>query len=144
MTSTSNSSLNCSTSSKENTSHCPVRTTLSLIGGKYKVFILWSLFDGTLRFSQLQKSVPQANAKMLSQQLKELERDGLIVRKAYPVIPPKVEYSLSPLGESLKPILSCIYDWGAAYLQSRGLPVSCSMKSLHDDEMQSSQNCACR
>ena len=71
--------------------HCPVRTTLALIGGKHKAFILWNLFDGTKRFSQLQNAVPQANAKMRSQQLKVLEHDGLIFRKAYAVVPPKVE-----------------------------------------------------
>lgn len=113
--------------------HCPVRSTLALIGGKYKAFILWNLFDGTMRFSQLQKAVPQANAKMLSQQLKELERDGLISRKAYPVIPPKVEYSLTELGQSLKPVMICIYEWGSAYLKTRGIEPNCSMKPFGKD-----------
>ena len=118
-------------SSKDNPvsepAHCPVRTTLALIGGKHKAFILWNLFDGTKRFSQLQKAVPQANAKMLSQQLKELERDGLISRKAYAVVPPKVEYSLTALGESLFPILKAMYEWGSGLMQSQGKCPSCSM-----------------
>lgn len=110
--------------------HCPVRTTLEMIGGKLKVFILWNLFDGTMRFGQLQKAIPQANTKMLSHQLKELERDGLIRRKAYPVIPPRVDYSLTPLGESLRPVLMCIYRWGTSYLKSQGAEANCSMKPL--------------
>ena len=124
--------------------HCPVRTTLALIGGKHKAFILWNLFDGTKRFSQLQKAVPQANAKMLSQQLKELERDGLISRKAYAVVPPKVEYSLTDLGRSLRPVLSCIYEWGISYLQSRGISPDCSMQPLDGKEkVESSDSCCC-
>lgn len=125
---------------------CPVRTTLALIGGKHKVFILWNLFDGTKRFGELQRAVPQANAKMLSQQLKELERDGLIARKAYPVIPPKVEYSLTELGKSLKPVLTCIYTWGTDYLTSRGLTANCSMKPLdnaQDSRQDSTAGCCC-
>lgn len=124
--------------------HCPVRTTLALIGGKHKAFILWNLFDGTKRFSQLQKAVPQANAKMLSQQLKELEHDGLISRKAYAVMPPKVEYSLTDLGRSLRPVLSCIYEWGISYLQSRGISPDCSMQPLDGKEkVESSDSCCC-
>lgn len=121
------------TDQEPDTAHCPVRTTLALIGGKYKVFILWALFEGTLRFNQIQKAVPQANAKMLSQQLKELERDGLIDRKAYPVIPPRVEYSLTPLGQSLRPVLACIYRWGTAYLAEMGLSAHCTMKPLGEE-----------
>ncbi len=128
-------------------SHCPVRTAIALIGGKYKTFILWNLFDGTMRFGEIQKAVSQANAKMLSQQLKELERDGLITRKAYPVIPPRVEYSLTPLGESLKPVLQCIYAWGTGYLKARGIEPNCSMKPLdgvqQESEAQQSSKPAC-
>lgn len=129
------------TETAEPESHCPVRTTLSLIGGKYKVFILWSLFEGTQRFSQLQKAIPQANSKMLSQQLKELECDGLIVRKAYPVIPPKVEYSLTPLGMSIKPVLRCIYAWGTEYLGARGSEACCSMKPFAEDVCANDGDC---
>lgn len=111
---------------------CPVRTTLELIGGKLKVFILWNLFDGTMRFGQLQRAIPQANTKMLSRQLKELEQDGLIRREAYPVIPPRVDYSLTPLGESLRPVLMCIYRWGTSYLKTQGVEANCSMKPLDE------------
>lgn len=145
MTSADNTLTTTDAASAASESHCPVRTTLSLIGGKYKVFILWRLFDGTLRFGQLQKTIPQANAKMLTQQLKELERDGLIRRKAYPVIPPKVEYSLTERGQSLKPVLRCIYEWGSRYLQSQGLEPNCSMQPLTDEEPTSSDgDCCCR
>lgn len=77
------------------TFHCPVEATVDLIGGKYKALILWHLIDTTLRFNELSKRMPQATAKMLTQQLRELEADKLIIRTVYPVVPPKVEYSLS-------------------------------------------------
>ena len=85
--------------------NCPVSATIRLIGGKYKALLLWHLTGRTLRFSQLHRLVPEATPKMLTQQLRELEEDGLIVRTVYPVVPPRVEYSLTPLGESLFPIL---------------------------------------
>ena len=109
--------------------HCPVETTLRLIGGKYKTLIVWNLFDGTLRFSQLQRLIPRATAKMLTQQLRELERDGLITRRVYPVVPPKVEYALSERGRSLQPILQAIYSWGVEYLEEKGLKANCGMKT---------------
>ncbi len=108
--------------------NCPVESTLALIGGKYKSLILWHLMDQTLRFSELRKIIPQATPKMLTQQLRELEADGLLIRKVYPVVPPKVEYSLSSLGRSIRPILEAMYDWGAVYLKGKGLEVNCSMK----------------
>jgi len=97
--------------------HCPVEATLDLIGGKYKALILWHLSEGTLRFSELQKRIT-ATAKMLTQQLRELENDQLVHRQVYPVIPPKVEYSLTDLGKSLMPILVAMRDWGADYLRT--------------------------
>ena len=81
--------------------HFPVAATLQLIGGKYKGLILWSLLNGALRFSGLRRAVPCATPKMLTQQLRELETDGLISRTVYPVVPPKVEYALTDLGKSL-------------------------------------------
>lgn len=96
-----------------------VYTTLELIGGKYKALILWHLSQGKLRFSELRKRVT-ATPKMLTQQLRELEAKQLIFRKIYPVIPPKVEYSLTETGKSLLPVLVAMRDWGAAYLRSRG------------------------
>ena len=112
---------------------CPVETAIRLIGGKYKALILWKLVDKTLRFSELQKEVPHATPKMLTQQLRELEDNGLIHRKVYPVVPPKVEYSLTPLGKSIKPVLISMYAWGADYLDKQGLSVNCTMTPpVHD------------
>ena len=84
-----------------NTFNCPVEATLDLIGGKYKALILWHLIDTTLRFNEIGKLIPQATPKMLTQQLRELENDSLIIRTVYPVVPPKVEYSLSDFGKSI-------------------------------------------
>ena len=106
---------------------CPVETTISLIGGKYKPLILWKLAGGKLRFSQLQKEVATATPKMLTQQLRELESVGLIDRKVYPVVPPKVEYSLTDLGKSIYPVLDAMYHWGNGYLLSIGHNANCSM-----------------
>ncbi len=108
--------------------HCPVEATINLIGGKYKSLILWNLISGTLRFSDLRREVPGATPKMLTQQLRQLETDGLIKRKVYPVVPPKVEYSLTEFGKSIKPVLESMYSWGTGYLQDQGLKVNCSMK----------------
>lgn len=110
--------------------HCPVEATISLIGGKYKSLILWKLMGGTLRFSQLRREVPRATPKMLTQQLRELERDGLVMRQVFPVIPPKVEYSLTKFGRSIAPVLQAMYSWGTGYLHERGLEVNCSMEPL--------------
>ena len=106
--------------------HCPVEATLNLIGGKYKALILWHLSEGTLRFSELSKRIT-ATPKMLTQQLRELETDRLVYREVYPVIPPKVEYSLTDLGRSLMPILVAMRDWGADYLRSKDLEPCCFM-----------------
>lgn len=108
--------------------NCPVSLTISLIGGKYKSLILWHLTSETKRFSQLRKLVPEATAKMLTQQLRELEADGLIDRTVYPVVPPKVEYSLTQEGKSLFPILSAMYDWGSNRMKADGKCPACSMK----------------
>ncbi len=110
------------------TDNCPVEATLSLIGGKYKALILWNLAQGKLRFSELRKAVKDATPKMLTQQLRELEGQMLIHREVYPVIPPKVEYSLTELGHSLMPILVAMRDWGAEYLRtSQNLETCCFM-----------------
>lgn len=106
---------------------CPVATTLNLIGGKYKALILWHLSEQTLRFGQLQKIISNATPKMLTQQLRELEKDNLLNRKVYAVVPPKVEYSLTPLGKSLLPILNSIFKWGIEYLSSQNIKPNCSM-----------------
>lgn len=111
---------------KEN---CPVEATLELIGGKYKALILWRLADGTMRFSQLRKVISGITAKMLTQQLRELEASGLICREVFPVIPPKVEYSLTELGKSLMPVLTTMRDWGSNYLRKVNIEPNCFMMS---------------
>ncbi len=103
---------NCSTE------ECPVESVLRLIGGKYKVVILYHLINKTLRFNEIQKLIPRATPKMLTKQLRELESDCLISRKVYPVVPPKTEYSLTEYGETLLPILNQICVWGEEYLKS--------------------------
>ena len=115
----------------ETNNHCPVSATLELIGGKYKALILWHLSDGKMRFSELKKAIPNATAKMLTQQLRELELHDLIHREVYPVIPPKVEYSLTDTGKSMIPVLEAMRDWGAAYLRAKNLESNCFMMSKH-------------
>lgn len=107
--------------------NCPVETTMELIGGKYKTLILWHLSGGKLRFSELRKHISTATAKMLTQQLRELEAQALIHREVFPVIPPKVEYSLTELGKSLMPILVAMRDWGTDYLKTKNLEANCFM-----------------
>ena len=111
----------------ERKDNCPVAATLELIGGKYKALILWHLSEKKLRFSELRKAVQNATPKMLTQQLRELETCHLIHREVYPVIPPKVEYSLTESGRSLLPILVAMRDWGAEYLRKKDLEPSCFM-----------------
>jgi DNA-binding HxlR family transcriptional regulator len=94
---------------------CPVETTLLLIGEKWKVLILRDLIDGTKRFGELKKSLGSISQKVLTQQLRAMEEDGLVVRKAYAEIPPRVEYSLTKVGLSLKPILDSMWNWGIEY-----------------------------
>ena len=106
---------------------CPVEATLDLIGGKYKSLILWHLSDGKLRFSQLRSRITKATPKMLTQQLRELESQALIHREVFPVVPPKVEYSLTELGRSLLPILVAMRDWGADYMRSKNIEACCFM-----------------
>lgn len=109
---------------------CPVETVLKMIGGKYKTLILWHLLSGSMRNGEIHRNIPKATPKMLTQQLRELEADGLILRKVYAEVPPRVEYSLTQLGASLKPILGMIYEWGADYMKSNGKKICCSMKKL--------------
>lgn len=106
---------------------CPVETTLDLIGGKYKALILWHLSEKKLRFSELHRVITSATPKMLTQQLRELEAQKLIHREVYPVIPPKVEYSLTQTGKSLLPILTAMRDWGAEYLRKKNIEPTCFM-----------------
>ena len=110
--------------------HCPVEATLGMIGGKYKTLILWKLISGPMRFSELRRTVPGATPKMLTQQLRELERDGLVHREIFPVIPPRVEYSLTEFGKTIRPVLEAMYAWGSTCLARKGLCVNCSMEPL--------------
>ena len=109
------------------TDRCPVAATLDLIGGKYKALILWHLSEQTMRFTSLKKLITEATPKMLTQQLRELEADALIHREVFPIIPPRVEYSLTELGKSLLPVLVAMRDWGGTYLHSQNLESSCIM-----------------
>lgn len=94
---------------------CPVETTLTLIGDKWKVLILRDLLPGTKRFGELKKSIGKVSQKVLTAQLRDMEQNGLVHRKVYPEVPPRVEYSLTPLGMSLKPILDAMRNWGEEY-----------------------------
>jgi len=102
---------------------CPMETILDLIGGKYKALILWHLSDQTLRFNQLSKKIPSATPKMLTQQLRNLEQNALITRKVYPVVPPKVEYSLTDFGISIIPILDAMCNMGKDYLKTQATKI---------------------
>ncbi|MFU0842722.1 MAG: HTH hxlR-type domain-containing protein [Burkholderia sp.] len=95
---------------------CPVDAVVQLIGGKYKPVILWHLSQATHRFGELQRLVPQATGKMLTQQLRELEGCGLVRREVFPVVPLRTEYSLTDFGRTLVPILQAMCDWGNEYV----------------------------
>ena len=94
---------------------CPVETTLTLIGDKWKVLILRDLLTGTKRFGELKRSLGSVSQKVLTAQLRDMENSGLINRTVYPEVPPRVEYSLTELGQSLKPILDALQHWGLEY-----------------------------
>lgn len=91
---------------------CPAEVTLRVIGGKWKPVILWHLKDGVKRFSELKRAIPGITQRMLSQQLRELESDGVLLRKVYAQVPPKVEYTLTEFGRTLQPILRLMCKWG--------------------------------
>lgn len=99
-------------------SDCPVEMTLQLIGDKWKVLIIRDLLTGTKRFSELMRSVSGITQKVLTSHLRAMESAGLVTRKVYPVVPPKVEYSLTQTGFSLKPILDSMFIWGTDYKNS--------------------------
>lgn len=94
---------------------CPVETTLMLIGNKWKVLILRDLMSGTKRFGELKKSIGYVSQKVLTAQLRDMEADGLLTRTVYAEVPPRVEYTLTQLGQSLKPILDSMSNWGEEY-----------------------------
>jgi DNA-binding HxlR family transcriptional regulator len=91
---------------------CPADRTLAVIGGRWKILILWHLFQGTKRFNQLHRGMTGVSQKVLTQQLRELEHDGVVHREVFAEVPPKVEYSLTPLGETLRPVVEAMCRWG--------------------------------
>lgn len=94
---------------------CPVETTLFLIGSKWKVLILRDLMDGAKRFNELLRSLNGVSQKVLTEALRSMEEDGLVVREIFPTVPVKVEYTLTELGQSLRPIIESLKEWGLAY-----------------------------
>ena len=116
--------------SYELSSGCAVEACLEVIGGKWKGVILHHLMNsGVLRFNEIQRLKPDLSPRTLTAQLRELEQDGVILRKVYPVVPPKVEYSLSRAGESLKPLIKAMQDWGDEYLLRTNAPISSRAKA---------------
>ena len=113
--------------------YCPVKLTTDVIGGKWKPLLLFYLESGTKRFGELQKLIPGMTKKMLTQHLRDLERDGIIRRKVYAVVPPKVEYSLTKHGESLKPILKLMSAWGAKHRKRYGIPKGSNRQVMSAD-----------
>lgn len=103
---------------------CPVELSLSVIQGKWKILILWHLRKETMRYSELRKALPKITHKMLSQQLKELEADGVVHREVYPVVPPKVEYSLTESGLTLVPMLTEMQQWGLRFKQTHQIQIN--------------------
>ncbi|MCD6027044.1 MAG: putative HTH-type transcriptional regulator [Solimicrobium sp.] len=101
---------------------CPVRVVLTILGGKWKTLIIYILLDGTRRFNELRRLIPGVTQRMLTNQLRELEEDQIVTRTVYAQVPPKVEYSLTPIGEALKPMLQQMESWGVCYFKkSKGV-----------------------
>ena len=109
--------VDCSAAYQSDRPSCPVEATLEAIGGRWKVLILHELFSGTKRFGELHRNLHGITQKMLTQQLREMERDGLVHREVYMQVPPKVEYSLTALGRTLQPVLDAMHLWGKKYLE---------------------------
>ena len=111
---------------QDEVAHCTAEAAIAVIGGKYKAIIIWWLNEkGVMRYSEIQRRVPQATAKMLSQQLHEMESDGIISRKVYPVVPPKTEYALTNMGKATVPIVHAMDKWGADFFTQLGVPIPC-------------------
>ena len=101
--------------SKKELPDCPVATTVSLIGNKWKLLIIRDLLDRPWRFNELRRDLDGISQKVLTESLRQMEADGIVIRTVYPEVPPKVEYALSKLGESLRPILDAMKSWGTDY-----------------------------
>jgi DNA-binding HxlR family transcriptional regulator len=111
------------------TYNCPVEAAVAVFGGKWKAVILWWLQQRTWRFAELRRQIPEITEKMLTQQLRELEADGIVARRVYPTVPPKVEYSLTDYGLSLKRALRAICDWGCKHMERTGAVATYSDKA---------------
>lgn len=99
---------------------CEVEATLRVIGGRWKPMIVYALFDGPQRFGALRRRIPDVTPKMLTQQLRDLESDRIVRREVFAAVPPKVEYSITPLGETLRPLMAAMYAWAGVYRQAIG------------------------
>jgi len=117
------------------TLRCPVEACLEIIGGKWKAVILFHLLGGTKRFNELRRLLPKVTQRMLTRQLRELEKDQLVVRTIYPQVPPKVEYSLSGFGMTVEPILRMLQKWGTDYLQQTTAPRDAGSESATPDNV---------
>jgi DNA-binding HxlR family transcriptional regulator len=109
---------------QQRTYHCPVEVTIDLIGGRWKPLILWHLKEHkVLRHGELRRLIPTITQKMLTQQLRQLESDGLVERRMHPEVPPRVEYSLTPYGQGLPEMLDLICGWGAEHARRAGITI---------------------
>ncbi|MCI9100680.1 MAG: helix-turn-helix transcriptional regulator [Lachnospiraceae bacterium] len=119
---------------KEQHFNCPVEATLSLIGGKYKPIILWHLRSQALHYMDLQRLIPKASPKMLSQQLHALEDCGMVHREVIPEKPPKTIYSLTAFGHSIIPVINAMCDWGTEYMEGRDLCTGTKLKHTRPED----------
>jgi DNA-binding HxlR family transcriptional regulator len=115
---------------REKAYKCGIDLTLAVVGGKWKASILWHLAHETMRFSDLQRQFSNTTRKMLTQQLRELEADGLVHREVYPQVPPKVEYSLTKKGTTIIPILNQMCEWARGYLQDDDVSAAASLSGV--------------
>lgn len=106
---------------KKSVYECPVEATIAAVGGKWKILILWRLGNQTRRYGELKRLLPEITEKMLIAQLRELEADEIIVRVSYGEVPPRVEYTLTPHGQRLAPVLAAMCEWGQTHIQRHGL-----------------------
>src|SRR5262245_41037997 len=113
---------------------CPAERTLDIIGGRWKVLILWQLFQTERRFSELLRAVSGITQKMLTQQLRELEKDGIVHRQVYPQIPREVGYVLTPMGESLRPVVDAMCEWGLQHCAGARQPLTSQNPAADSEE----------
>ncbi|QAB15239.1 winged helix-turn-helix transcriptional regulator [Hydrogenovibrio thermophilus] len=113
------SEKNCGFVVNNQTYQCAFQVAIDILDGKWKGLILWYLMQGPKRNSELRRLIPPITQKMLTQKLRQLEEEGVVIRTVYPVVPPKVDYRLTGQGERLKPVLELLYEWGADYIEAR-------------------------